>query len=67
MSWRPFEPSREAVDAARKYNRCNLHNDCEAADAKVRAEGGRRNQYTGELIMTAYHCTVDDCEDCFGC
>jgi hypothetical protein len=75
--WRPFEPSREAVQAALEHNRCNLHDDCEAADANVRAGGGRRAQNDGwaggkfvkrgELVMVAMHCTIEDCEDCFGC
>lgn len=75
--WRPFEPSREAVEAASEHNSCNLHNDCEAADAKVRNGGGRsarcdgwadgRFVKAGEKIFTAFHCSTEDCEDCFGC
>lgn len=36
---------------------CNKHNDCDAAQAKARAEG--RNPY---VIC----CHSDDCEECFG-
>ena len=35
---------------------CNRHLDCDAADAKVKAEGG----------FYASHCHDDCCEDCFG-
>lgn len=75
--WRPFEPSLEAVKAAREHNACNLHKDCAAADDKVRAAGGRPAQNDGfaggkfvargELVMVAMHCSIEDCEDCFGC
>jgi hypothetical protein len=41
----------------KKKRECNLHYDCDAADAKADAEGKRR----------ASHCRADDCEDCFGC
>jgi hypothetical protein len=75
--WRPFEPSLEAIEEILEHNRCNLHNDCEAADERVRAEGGRRAQNdgwadgrfveAGELVFAATHCSIEDCEDCFGC
>lgn len=69
MTWRPFEPSRD--ESNRIYrdaeaNTCNLHNDCAAADETVRAEGGRITRQ-GDRVMTAFHCSTEDCEDCFGC
>lgn len=64
--WRPFEPSREAVKAASEHNRCNLHDDCETADEKCRAAGGRVDR-DGFSYMRAFHCHTEDCEDCFGC
>lgn len=60
-TWRPFEPSRDAVDAARKEaakNTCNRHDDCAAADRRARISGVRD---------AAYHCHSEDCEECFGC
>lgn len=55
---------------------CNLHNDCDYADEMVRAAGGRiaRNDgwaggrfvKKGDTLMVAFHCSTDDCEDCFG-
>lgn len=42
-------------DATAKRNTCNRHADCNAADAKMRAAGGR-----------AEHCHDECCEDCFG-
>ncbi len=36
---------------------CNRHDDCDAADVKIRELGG--NPYVA-------HCHSDDCEDCFG-
>jgi hypothetical protein len=78
--WRPFEPSKDAIEEiarVAKLNTCNLHDDCAAADEQVRAEGGRRarndgwagGKYVkrGELVMVATHCSIEDCEDCFGC
>lgn len=35
---------------------CNLHRDCAAADARVKAGG-----------MNVAHCRDEFCEDCFGC
>lgn len=79
MSWRPFEPSSEEIDRIKKErdsgsrkiaelmgNRCNLHDDCAAADARVAAAGGRISR-DGSRMMSAVHCSIDDCEDCFGC
>lgn len=82
--WRPFEPSIEAIKAAREHIKsastltaCNLHRDCGAADELVRAAGGRPAQNDGwaggkhvnrgEIVMVATHCSIEDCEDCFGC
>jgi hypothetical protein len=63
-NWRPFEATKETIQAGRAYNRCNLHTDCEAADAKAAETGakGRRG-----VVGQAYHCWSDDCEECFGC
>jgi hypothetical protein len=36
---------------------CNKHTDCDAADARARAQGEERG---------AVHCNDDCCEDCFG-
>lgn len=36
---------------------CNLHRDCDAADEASLEKRG----------VKAYHCSVEDCEDCFGC
>ena len=41
---------------APKVRTCNMHEDCDAADAKRQARDGKR----------AAHCHSDDCEDCFG-
>lgn len=78
--WRPSEPSRDEEQRREREaerNRCNLHQDCAAADAKVREDGGRlahRDGWAdgklvkdGDRIMTAFHCSIEDCEDCFGC
>jgi len=78
--WRPSEPSRDEeqrIERERDANRCNLHQDCAAADAEVKAKGGRRAHRdgwaegrqvrAGDLIMSAFHCSIEDCEDCFGC
>lgn len=77
MTWRPFEQTKETVEAGREYNKCNLHDDCEAADEAVRERGGRPARCdgwadgkfvrAGDKIYTAFHCTSEDCEDCFGC
>lgn len=50
------ERYRAAAEREGRRNSCNMHNDCAAAD---------------ESSMTAYsrkatHCSVEDCEDCFG-
>lgn len=58
--WRPFEPSREAVKAAREHNNCNRHDDCEAATAAYRNKHGRDPG-------VGFHCHDEDCEECFGC
>jgi len=60
-----------------KYTRrsCNLHADCDYADEMVRAAGGRdapNDPRTGfasgsRKVMTALHCSTEDCEDCYGC
>lgn len=74
-AWRPFEPARDTpVEIPRS---CNLHSDCDEADEKVRASGGRtarcegwaegRPVKAGDRIMSAFHCSSEDCEDCFGC
>lgn len=39
-----------------KTRSCNLHVDCDAADARARDKGRWR----------AKHCHDDCCEDCFG-
>lgn len=39
-----------------KARACNMHDDCDAADAKWQVRDGKR----------AAHCHSDDCEDCFG-
>ena len=36
--------------------KCNKHDDCDAADAAAKTKGNKR----------PYHCTADDCEECFG-
>lgn len=36
---------------------CNHHGDCDVADEKSKRERGKR----------AFHCRIDDCEDCYGC
>jgi hypothetical protein len=79
-AWRPFEPSRDAlkeIEREAERNMCNLHDDCAAADEKVKTAGGRparvdgwaNGKYVkaGELVMIAFHCSIEDCEDCFGC
>lgn len=65
--WRPFEPSREAVEAARltsKPRSCNRHSDCDAADERARKASvdhrGRSSRNGAE------HCNDDCCEECFG-
>lgn len=59
------------IEADRKANTCNQHEDCAAADAAVAAKGGRWTRGTewtkSERVMTAFHCSSEDCEDCFGC
>jgi len=35
---------------------CNMHEDCDAADARAVARGS----------LYSYHCHDDECEDCFG-
>lgn len=67
-AWRPFEPSADEakrIEKEREANTCNLHSDCAAADEMIRAAGGRMR--AGERVMYATHCSVEDCEDCFGC
>lgn len=66
-SWRPFEPSREAVDAARREaeaNTCNRHNDCEAA---TKAYIERRKLKHAWEMPVDFHCHNENCEECFGC
>lgn len=71
--WRPFDPSRcelERVQQERELNTCNLHRDCDAADEVVRLAGGRRVRPVVGGPFTSFaavHCSVEDCEDCFGC
>lgn len=73
MTWRPFEPSKEAVEeAARTVKReirfqkmCMLHSDCQAADEMIRAAGGRRTKF-GAVVMTDVHCYDETCDKCFG-
>lgn len=78
--WRPSEPSRDEeqrIERERDANRCNLHQDCAEADQKVKDAGGRPARgdgwaggkfvRSGETIYTAFHCSTEDCEDCFGC
>ena len=42
--------------AAIVKRKCNLHDDCDESDRKAK-EAGKR---------IPHHCSVDDCEDCFG-
>lgn len=68
-NWRPFESSKDEakrIEDDRDRNRCNLHDDCAAADASVAAKGGRMDR-DGFRHMHAFHCSSDNCEDCFGC
>jgi len=78
MTWRPFEPSLDEqtrIERDREKNRCNLHSDC--ADAEIVELGGRSARHdgwaggrfvrAGEKVFAAFHCSIDDCEDCFGC
>lgn len=61
--WRHWEPSREAVKAAKdaaEENTCNRHDDCQAANKAYRAKHGRDPGF-------GFHCHDEDCEDCFGC
>lgn len=61
--WRPFEPSSDAIAAAKREaerNKCNRHSDCAAANQAYRAKHGRDPNF-------GFHCHDDDCEDCFGC
>lgn len=37
---------------------CNLHADCDAADAAAKEILGKRRPI---------HCHAEDCEECFGC
>jgi hypothetical protein len=80
VTWRPFEPSRDEmqrIEKDRNDNSCNLHRDCAAADEAVRAAGGRSARRdgwadghfvrAGDRVFSAFHCHIDDCEDCFGC
>lgn len=66
-TWRPFEPSRDALKAIereRAKNTCNLHDDCASADDAVREKGGRRTR-AGDKVHFAFHFNIEDCED--GC
>ncbi len=60
MTWRPFEPSRDErdrIERERDANTCNRHKDCASADEEARRVGK----------SSAFDCSIDDCEDCFGC
>lgn len=62
MTWRPWDPSREAVESAeaeREANRCNRHDDCLAARLKYK-------QRHGKDPGVNFCCHSDDCEECFG-
>lgn len=65
MTWRPWEPSREAVRAAQeaqRENTCNRHDDCEAETLRWMA----RNKAKRWELPADFHCHSDDCEECFG-
>lgn len=67
--WRPFEPSTDEtkrIEVERDANRCNLHDDCAAADVKCADKGGRYAR-DGTKVLYAFHCCTENCEDCFGC
>jgi len=49
--------SEATEEKTEKKRSCNRHNDCDKADADVKAKGG----------FAASHCHDDECEDCFGC
>lgn len=74
-AWRPFEPSRdeaERIEREAEANTCNLHKDCEAADEEFKRqhpEGLKRVTEFGNRWTQhgAIHCSIEDCEDCFGC
>lgn len=72
--WRPFEPSRDEaarIQAELDANTCNLHDDCAAADQdiadRIARSGTHRIGRDGTKYSTAFHCSTEDCEDCFGC
>lgn len=60
----PSSTPRPPQTAETKKRTCNRHDDCDAADAEVRAEG-RKDRY-GMTLTRADHCNDDCCEDCFG-
>lgn len=49
--------------AAAKINSCNRHSDCKAAEADLLAR--HPDKIPADIHFT-FHCTSDDCEDCFG-
>jgi len=72
--WRPFEPSKDEqnrIECDKERNQCNLHKDCAEADEKCVASGGRWTRATDfdppRLVYVAFHCSYENCEDCFGC
>lgn len=56
------DAARPPAVAPPTKRKCNKHDDCDAADASAAARGVTQFGRPG-----AYHCSVDDCEDCFGC
>ncbi len=51
------EAAQAPGSAPRQVRSCNRHTDCDAADARVRAQG---------RFLWADHCDDEFCEDCFG-
>lgn len=51
---RPIVPAVPVVPPEPK--KCNMHDDCDAADMRAAARG-----------VGTDHCWDDCCEDCFGC
>lgn len=48
-----------------KPKSCNLHKDCDVAEAEAKEQGKPERYGAGSVRL--YHCSADDCEDCFGC
>lgn len=54
---RQYEMPVKSKVEIKKTRACNQHEDCDAIDREIRALGGDK----------VVHCSIDDCEDCFGC